>query len=69
MTSPRYEFGGWSQSLTRAPLEGFNTQIYGMVTNLAGLYVWAYQNLSEAHRRTIIEHLGLTTPAVTNRCT
>jgi len=37
MTSPRYEFGGGSQSLTRAPLDGFNTQIYGMVTHLAGL--------------------------------
>lgn len=37
MTSTTYEIGGWSQSLSRAPLAGFNPMIYGMVTNLEGL--------------------------------
>jgi hypothetical protein len=37
MTSTTYEIGGWSQSLTRAALPGFDPIIYGMVTNLEGL--------------------------------
>lgn len=39
MITNTYELGGWSQSLSRAPMAGFNPIIYGMVTNLEGLTV------------------------------